>query len=98
MQHQALATAIALFLGLTLSAHSPAAVTCEEQQFDVEKVAQAVFQDYPKPDLIQLLGKSPEVNGERREAIKALIDEAYTGGKDGLTKFIEKNYGCREGA
>lgn len=98
MKQQMIGTAVALFLGLTLSAHAPAAVTCEETQFDVEKVAQAVFQDYPKPDLLNLLEKSPEVSGERRESIKALIEEAYTGGKDKLPAFIEHNFGCKEGA
>lgn len=85
-------------IAFCLSVSANAAVTCEETQFDVEKVAQAVFQDYPKPDLLVLLEKSPEVNGERRESIKALIEEAYTGGKDKLPAFIEHNFGCKEGA
>lgn len=89
---------LAIVLGLALSAKAPAAVPCAAMQYDVAKIAKAVYAEIAKEQVVALAEHSPELGAERLANIKSLIDEAYAGGKDGVGAFVEKNYACKEGA
>lgn len=65
-------------IGAVLSWAAPVNATCQEDNWDVWKVAKALQQGLSKETLIMHLdGSRAELAPERMEKIRALIDEAY---------------------